>query len=80
MIFILFHDVVSYAAGLTKLKFIPFIVITIVVFIIPTALFVAIGLALVERSLFNYIFILIIIIGILFFIYEKFYRSKKSRK
>jgi len=73
------HDLLSYAAGLTKIRFITYISITTLTFIIPVALTVALGLAILNRSILVWIIaaaILIVVIGI---IYEVL-RSRRIRK
>ena len=70
LVLFVLHDVISYAAGLTRIRFSTFITVSIMAFIIPVALSVALGLSIIEKNILNTAIIIGLIIGILGIIYE----------
>jgi len=76
LILFAFHDLLSYAAGLTKIKFSTFMIVSIGSFIIPIALSVALGLAVIEKNIFTTAIIILLTIGIFGVIYEVLRRKK----
>ena len=71
------HDLVSYASGLTKIKFSTFMIVSTLTFIIPNALAIGLGLAVVEKNLITIIIITAITIAIMGILFEISRKKKK---
>ena len=71
------HDLISYAAGLTKIKFLTFILISTLTFIVPVALSIALGLAIIEKNIISVTIVIVIILFILGIIYDISRRKKR---
>jgi uncharacterized membrane protein YdjX (TVP38/TMEM64 family) len=71
------HDLVSYAAGLTKIKFSTFIIVSTLTFIIPNALAIGLGLAVVEKNIVTIVIISLITLAIIGILYEISRKKKK---
>jgi uncharacterized membrane protein YdjX (TVP38/TMEM64 family) len=74
------HDLVSYASGLTKIKFSTFIFVSTLTFIIPVALSIALGLAVVEKNVVTIIAISVITVAIIGILYEISRKKKKVKE
>jgi len=69
-IFFAFQDLISYAAGLTKIRYSTYIISSTIAVIIPIGLLVALGSAIVDKSTINLAIIIGLTIGIIVLIYK----------
>jgi len=72
------HDLVSYAAGLTKIRFSTFMIVSTLTFVIPNALAIGLGLAILEKNIITIVAISIITVAIVGILYEISRKKKKS--
>ena len=79
IVFFTFQDLISYAAGLTKISYISFISASIVAGVIPIALLVAFGLALVDKSTIIYTIIIAILVVLCLLVLENIIKASKRK-
>lgn len=71
------YDFISYAAGLSQLKFVQYAIVTVIAGILPTILFVGLGATLAEDRLMS-----LVIFGLLaiLFLIPVIYMYRKTRR